>query len=143
MVWSGLVPQSFVGVVIALIVLLPESVAALRAALRGEMQTSLNLSLGSALAEHRAHHSGHRVSLSIWLDGPITLGSARRRSCSSGAADPASACLPSGLCATVLQGAQHLAVFVAFVFLATAPATVQPGPAMCPLTHWRGSNNGG
>jgi Ca2+:H+ antiporter len=47
--WAG-APQSFVGVVIALMVLMPESVAAFRAASRGEMQTSLNLALGSALA---------------------------------------------------------------------------------------------
>ncbi|HZD20046.1 MAG TPA: ionic transporter y4hA, partial [Burkholderiales bacterium] len=43
-------PPAVVGIVIALLVLLPETTAALRAALRNRMQTSLNLALGSALA---------------------------------------------------------------------------------------------
>jgi Ca2+:H+ antiporter len=43
-------PSSVVGVVIALLVLLPETVAALRAARRDRVQISLNLALGSAMA---------------------------------------------------------------------------------------------
>jgi Ca2+:H+ antiporter len=43
-------PRTLVGVIIAALVLLPESVAALRAALSNRLQTSLNLGLGSALA---------------------------------------------------------------------------------------------
>ena len=43
-------PQSAVGVVIALLVLAPEAVAAVRSARRGRMQTSLNLAFGSAMA---------------------------------------------------------------------------------------------
>ena len=43
-------PTSFVGVIIAAIVLLPEGTAAVRAAHRNRLQTSLNLALGSALA---------------------------------------------------------------------------------------------
>ena len=43
-------PDAVIGVVIALIVLLPESWAATRAALRNRLQTSMNLALGSALA---------------------------------------------------------------------------------------------
>ncbi len=43
-------PQALVGVVIATVVLLPESIAAIRAANRNDIQTSLNLSFGSALA---------------------------------------------------------------------------------------------
>jgi hypothetical protein len=44
------VPKSAVGVVLALLVLMPEGLAALRAARANELQTSLNLALGSALA---------------------------------------------------------------------------------------------
>ena len=40
----------FLAGVIALLVLLPESIAALRAARRDQVQTSLNLALGSAMA---------------------------------------------------------------------------------------------
>lgn len=43
-------PKSLVGVIIAAIVLLPESLAAYRAARKNRLQTSLNLALGSALA---------------------------------------------------------------------------------------------
>ena len=43
-------PHSAVGVVIALLVLLPETLAAVRNARRDRMQTSLNLALGSAMA---------------------------------------------------------------------------------------------
>ena len=43
-------PKSLVGVIIALVILLPEGVAALRAARQNRLQTSLNLALGSALA---------------------------------------------------------------------------------------------
>lgn len=43
-------PASFVGVIIAGLVLLPESIAAVRAALADRLQTSINLALGSGLA---------------------------------------------------------------------------------------------
>lgn len=43
-------PQGFIGVIIATLVLLPESIAASRAALANQLQTSLNLALGSGLA---------------------------------------------------------------------------------------------
>ncbi len=43
-------PKSLVGIIIAMVVLLPEGIAALQAARRNRLQTSMNLSLGSALA---------------------------------------------------------------------------------------------
>ena len=43
-------PASFVGVVIALLVLAPETLAAVNAARLEQVQTSLNLALGSAMA---------------------------------------------------------------------------------------------
>lgn len=43
-------PKSLVGVIIAGVVLLPESLAAIRAARNNQFQSSLNLALGSALA---------------------------------------------------------------------------------------------
>ena len=43
-------PKSVVGVIVALVILLPEGLAALRAARKNRLQTSLNLALGSALA---------------------------------------------------------------------------------------------
>lgn len=43
-------PKEIAGVIIAVIILLPEGISALKAALQNKLQTSLNLSLGSALA---------------------------------------------------------------------------------------------
>lgn len=43
-------PKAVVGIVIAMVVLLPEGVAAVRAALNDRVQTSLNLAAGSAIA---------------------------------------------------------------------------------------------
>src|SRR6185369_14364428 len=43
-------PQTFVGVAIATIVLLPEGLAAVKAALLNRLQNSMNLALGSAIA---------------------------------------------------------------------------------------------
>ena len=44
------IPHTFVGVVVALLVLLPEGLAATRSAARNRLQTSLNLGIGSAMA---------------------------------------------------------------------------------------------
>lgn len=43
-------PKSFVGVIVALVILLPEGFSAIKAARKNRLQTSLNLALGSALA---------------------------------------------------------------------------------------------
>ena len=43
-------PKSVVGIIVALVILLPEGMAAVRAARKNRLQTSLNLALGSALA---------------------------------------------------------------------------------------------
>lgn len=50
MIIDAELPHSLLGVVIAVVILLPEGIAALRAALNDDIQTSLNLSFGSALA---------------------------------------------------------------------------------------------
>ncbi len=69
----GGLPDAVVGVVIALIVLLPEGLAALRAARANRLQTSLNLALGSALAS-----IGLTIPvvsfLSLYLHKPLRLG---------------------------------------------------------------------
>ena len=118
-VWAG-APQMFVGVVIALMILLPESIAAFRAAARGEMQTSLNLSLGSALASIGLTIPAIAVA-SIWLDGPVILGLGSKEIVLLAlTAVVGSLTFGSGR-ATVLQGAQHLAIFASFIFLTLVP----------------------
>ena len=117
--WAG-APQSFVGVVIALMILLPESVSALRAAANGEMQTSLNLSLGSALASIGLTIPAIAIAL-IWLDGPVTLGLGGKEIALLVLTTVVSMLTFGSGRATVLQGMQHLAIFAAFVFLAIVP----------------------
>jgi Ca2+:H+ antiporter len=66
-------PHSVVGVVIALLVLLPETIAAVHAARRDRVQTSLNLAIGSAMASIGLTIPAVAVA-SIWLSGPLVLG---------------------------------------------------------------------
>ena len=118
-VWAG-APQSFVGVVIALMILLPESIAALRAANRGEMQTSLNLSLGSALASIGLTIPAIAVA-SIWLDGPIILGLGPKEIVLLVLTGLVATLTFGSGRATIIQASQHLAIFAAFIFLALVP----------------------
>ena len=66
-------PHAFVGVVIALLVLLPESISAVRSAARRKVQISLNLAYGSAMASIGLTIPTLAVA-TIWLDDPLTLG---------------------------------------------------------------------
>jgi Ca2+:H+ antiporter len=113
-------PKSAVGVVIALLVLGPETLAAARNANRGRVQTSLNLALGSAMASIGLTIPAIAVA-SIWLDGPLVLGLDSTQivllvitmivGCLT--------VLPGR--ATVQEGGVHLVLFAAFVFLAVNP----------------------
>jgi Ca2+:H+ antiporter len=113
-------PKAVVGIAIAILVLLPESLAALRAARANRLQTSLNLALGSALASIGLTIPavavvsivlGQRLDLGLdakeivllaltLLVGVITLGTGRT---------------------TVLQGIVHLVVFAVFLFMSIVP----------------------
>lgn len=117
--WFG-APQAFVGVVIALMILLPETIAALRAAKRSEMQTSLNLSLGSALASIGLTIPAIAIA-SIWLDGPIVLGLGPKEIVLLALTAVVSGLTFGSGQATLLQGVQHLAIFAAFIFLTLVP----------------------
>ena len=67
------VPDSVVGVAIALLVLLPETLAAVRAAAANRLQTSMNLALGSALASIGLTIPAV-ASASLLLGIPVVLG---------------------------------------------------------------------
>ncbi|PUA82416.1 calcium:proton antiporter [Nocardioides currus] len=113
-------PNAVVGVVIALLVLLPESIAAVRAAAREKVQVSLNLAFGSAMASIGLTIPTIAVA-SIWLDGPLALGLDNVQmvllfmtvvvgilTVVPGRAKP-------------LQGGVHLVLLAAFIFLTIAP----------------------
>ena len=113
-------PQSAVGVVIAILVLLPETVAAVRNARRGRMQTSLNLAFGSAMASIGLTIPAIAVA-SIWLDGPLVLGLGPTQIVllALTAIVGALTVLPGR--ATLQEAGVHLVIASAFVFLAINP----------------------
>ncbi len=113
-------PQSAVGVVIAILVLMPETVAAVRNAQRGRLQTSLNLAFGSAMASIGLTIPAIAVA-SIWLDGPLVLGLGATQMVllAVTAVVGALTVLPGR--ATLQEAAVHLVIAAAFVFLAINP----------------------
>ncbi|WP_406236766.1 calcium:proton antiporter [Nocardia sp. NBC_01009] len=117
---SAGLPQSAVGVVIALLVLLPETLAAVRAARRDQVQISLNLALGSAMASIGLTIPAIALA-SIWLEGPLVLGLGATQMVLLGLTVVVGVLTVVPGRATLLQGGVHLALFSAFVFLAASP----------------------
>ncbi|WP_433727051.1 calcium:proton antiporter [Nocardia sp. CA-129566] len=117
---SAGLPQSAVGVVIALLVLLPETLAAVRAARRDQVQISLNLALGSAMASIGLTIPAIAVA-TIWLDGPLVLGLGATQMVLLALTVVVGALTVVPGRATLLQGGLHMALFSAFVFLAASP----------------------
>ncbi len=113
-------PHTVIAIAIALIVLLPETWAAVRAARANRLQTSMNLAIGSALASIGLTvpvvaaasvafglplvlglEAKDLVMLALtFLTGAITLGTGRTN---------------------LMQGAVHLVIFAAFLFLSLVP----------------------
>ena len=113
-------PKAVIGIVIAMLVLLPETAAATRAAHANRLQTSMNLAIGSALASIgltipvvALAAIAFRLPLHLGLDpkdlvmlavtllvSAVTLGAGRTY---------------------LMQGAVHLVLFGAFLFLAFVP----------------------
>jgi Ca2+:H+ antiporter len=113
-------PHSFVGVVIAMLVLLPETIAAVRAAWRRQVQISLNLALGSAMASIGLTIPTIAVA-SIWLDGPLLLGLGSTQMVLLALTVVVGVLTVVPGRATRLEGGVHLVVLAAFVFLAINP----------------------
>jgi Ca2+:H+ antiporter len=113
-------PPSFVGVVIAMLVLLPETLAAVRAAVRGRIQTSLNLAYGSAIASIGLTIPTIALA-SIWLDGPLVLGLGPTQLVLFALTVVVSVLTIVPGRATRLQGGVHLVLLAAFLFLAVNP----------------------
>jgi Ca2+:H+ antiporter len=113
-------PPSFVGVVIALLVLLPETLAAVRAARRGRIQISLNLAYGSAMASIGLTIPTIALA-SVWLDGPLLLGLGATQMVLLALTVVVSVLTVVPGRATRLQGGVHLVLLAAFLFLAVNP----------------------
>jgi Ca2+:H+ antiporter len=117
---SAGLPASFVGVVIALLVLLPETLAAVRAAQRNRFQTSLNIALGSAMASIGMTIPAVAFA-SIWLDGPIVLGLGATQIVEFALTMMVAALTIAPGRATLMQAGVSLVVFACFVFFAIKP----------------------
>jgi Ca2+:H+ antiporter len=113
-------PKAVVGIIIAAIVLLPESLAALRAARLNRLQTSLNLALGSALASIGLTipavalvvlATGWTLVLGLDLKGMVLLALSLL---------VATLSLGTGR-TTVLQGTVHLVIFAVYLFTTIVP----------------------
>ncbi|KAA5825844.1 ionic transporter y4hA [Saccharopolyspora hirsuta] len=113
-------PNSFVGVVIAMLVLLPETIAAVRASVRQRMQISLNLAYGSAIASIGLTIPAIAVA-SIWLKGELHLGLGATQIVLFALTIVVSVLTVVPGRATRMQGAVHLALLAAFLFLAVNP----------------------
>ncbi|MGY1602625.1 hypothetical protein [Geodermatophilus sp. SYSU D00815] len=113
-------PQSVVGVVIALLVLLPETLAAARAARRDRLQISRNLAFGSAMAGIGLTIPAIAVA-SIWLDGPLLLGLGPTQVVLLAVTVVVGMLTVVPGRATRLQRVVHLVLLAAFAFLAVNP----------------------
>ena len=113
-------PQSVVGVVIALLVLLPETIAAVRAAARDRIQTSLNLALGSAMASIGLTIPAIAIAM-IWLEGPLLLGLGGTQMVLLALTVVTGTLTVVPGRANVLHGGVHLSLLAAFLFLAASP----------------------
>jgi len=106
--------------VIAALVLLPETWAAVRAAQANRLQTSMNLAIGSALAS-----IGLTVPVvvlaSVALKLPLVLGVGPKDMAMLAVTFLVSAVTLGTGRTYMMQGAVHLVLFAAFLFLALVP----------------------
>ena len=113
-------PLAVVGIAIAILVLLPETLSAVRAALRNRMQISFNLALGSALATIGLTIPAVAIT-SLVLNLPLELGLPYKEISLLGLTMMISVMTLSRNNATVLQGTVHLVLFIVFLFLSIFP----------------------
>ncbi|RSS46362.1 ionic transporter y4hA [Streptomyces sp. WAC07061] len=113
-------PHAVVGVIIALLVLAPETLAAVRAARRDRVQTSLNLAYGSAIASIGLTIPAIALA-SVWLTGPLVLGLAPLHMVLLALTVVVGALTIVPGRATLLQGGVHLVLLAAYLFLAVSP----------------------
>ena len=113
-------PKTVVGIAIAMLVLLPEGYAAVRAARANRLQGSLNLALGSALAS-----IGLTIptvaAIAIFFNLPLSLGiSSLNMTLMYLSFFIGALTLAIGR-TTLLQGVVHLIIFFEYLFLSLAP----------------------
>jgi len=113
-------PRAVIGIVIAMLVLLPETWAATRAARADRLQTSINLAIGSALASIGLTVPVV-VAAAILFNLPLTLGLEPKDLVLLAVTWLVSTVTLSTGRTHIMQGAVQLVVFAAFLFLAFVP----------------------
>lgn len=113
-------PKTAIGIAIALLVLLPEAWAAIRAARANRLQTSMNLALGSALATIGLTVPAVALAASI-LGFPLVLGLGSKEIILLLTSFLVGAITLGNGRTNLMQGAVHLVLFAAFLFLALVP----------------------
>jgi Ca2+:H+ antiporter len=113
-------PIAILGIVIAMIVLLPETGAALRAAHANRLQSSLNLAIGSAMA-CIGLTVPVVVTAAVAFDLPLTLGLGATEIALLALTFVVGAITLGSGRTNMMQGAIHLIIFAAFLFLAFVP----------------------
>jgi Ca2+:H+ antiporter len=113
-------PKTVIGIAIALLVLLPETVAAVRAAHVNRLQTSFNLAYGSALASIGLTIPVVAVA-SLWMGLPLVLGLEPKDLVLLMLTFVVSAITLTYGRTHMMHGAVHLVIFSAFLFLALVP----------------------
>jgi len=113
-------PQAFVGVIIAAIVLLPEGLAAAKSAYWNRLQNSINLSVGSAIASIGLTIPAV-AAVSLVIDQKLVLGlSPANMTLLMLTLFVSTLTLGTGR-TTVLQGAIHLVILAAFLLVSAVP----------------------
>ncbi|MGF6903300.1 calcium:proton antiporter [Paraburkholderia sp. GAS348] len=113
-------PPAVVGIIIAALVLLPEGLAAVRAARADRLQNSMNLALGSALASIGLTIPTVAVVF-LWTAQPLILGIDGKETVLLVLTLIVGTLTLSSGRTTILQGAVHLSLFAAYLFLSFAP----------------------
>ena len=113
-------PKTIVGIAIALLVLMPEGFAAVRAARANRLQSSLNLALGSALAS-----IGLTIptvaAIAIFFDLNLSLGISTLNMTLMYLSFFIGALTLAIGRTTLLQGMVHIIIFLEFLFLSLVP----------------------
>ncbi len=113
-------PQAFAGVLVALLILLPESVAAVAAARKNDLQKSINLALGSSLATIGLTIPAVAVA-AYALDKQLVLGLNAQETVLLVLTFVVSMLTFGTGRTNILFGLVHLVVFAVFVFLVFVP----------------------
>jgi Ca2+:H+ antiporter len=113
-------PEALAGVLLALLVLLPESVAAISAARQNDLQKSINLALGSSLATIGLTIPAVAVAAYV-MDKPLELGLSAQKMILLGMTFLLSMLTFGTGRTNILFGMIHIVVFMIYVFMVFVP----------------------